>query len=276
MTTRLATNLTRGRQGAPALAALALTVACAGMASALSTYQPTVDSHRPTASAQVVSGTHTQGRASTSPNWAGEAMKSKTRGTFQGVSAYWYVPRVKATARSKYSCTWVGVDGATNSSLIQTGTESDSINGHTRYYAWWEILPASQKVIRYSNGNPVPVRPGDKMWGFVVKTATPGVWRIYLQDITRGWTLDITRNYSGPGQSAEWIEEATQIGGKISPMPRFSPVTFTGLEVAEAGTWYSTALGASNGIKLVQHGQLRAYPASVTATNPQSFSVYHP
>ena len=54
--------------------------------------------------------------------------------------ATWHVPRVQATAPDRYSSTWVGVDGADNAELIQTGTEGDSIQARTVYRAWWDIL----------------------------------------------------------------------------------------------------------------------------------------
>jgi Peptidase A4 family len=210
-----------------------------------------------------------------SGNWAGEVMKSRLPGHFQGISATWRVPAIRVTARNKYSSTWVGVDGATDAQLIQTGTEEDSINGRAVYHAWWEILPRAETLIRYSDGTLVPVAPGDAMWGYVVKTSTPHVWKIYLQDITQGWKFSVKRMYYGRGLSAEWIEEATQVAGRISPMPAFSPVTFKNLEYATHGKWYYTALTRKNREVLVQHQHLRAYPAGVRGVNPQRFSVYY-
>jgi hypothetical protein len=229
------------------------------------------------AAVHAVSGPSTDRRATAySPNWSGEVTRSTTPGTFQGVAGGWTVPAVQATATNKYSSTWVGVDGYGNSQLIQTGTEEDSINGHTSYSAWWEILPASETLIRYSNGALVPVAPGDSMWAYIVKTATANVWTIYLQDITRGWSFSTNRYYYGSGLSAEWVEEATQVGGVISPMPVFSTFTFTNLQVAQAGKWYYTALtNATNGLDLLQNGHIYAYPGAPTGTNPQHFAVYH-
>lgn len=63
-----------------------------------------------------------------SNNWAGMAAQAAA-GTFQGAYGQWTQPTVSATSGNRYSCTWVGVDGASNSSLVQTGTEADSVGG---------------------------------------------------------------------------------------------------------------------------------------------------
>lgn len=213
--------------------------------------------------------------ASFSPNWSGETLQTRTAGTFQGVYGTWHVPRVQVTVRNKFSSTWVGVDGANNAQLIQTGTEGDSVRGRTVYRAWWEILPQSETLIRYTNGRPVPVQPGDAMTAYVVETSSPGEWKISLVDATQGWRFETTRRYAGSGTSAEWIQEATTVGGAVSPIPAFSPVTFADLAVAESGRWYRTALTSANAVALVQHRQLKAFPARLTSSTPQQFSVFY-
>lgn len=210
-----------------------------------------------------------------SPNWAGETLQTRTAGTFQGVYGTWHVPRVQATPRNKYSSTWVGVDGANNAQLIQTGTEGDSVRGRTVYRAWWEILPQSETLIRYTNGRLARVQPGDAMTAYVVETSSPGEWKISLVDATQGWRFETTRRYSGSGMSTEWIQEATSVGGAVSPLPAFSPVTFADLAVAESGRWYRTALTSANAVALVQHRRLKAFPARLTSGTPQQFSVFY-
>ncbi|HEU5043881.1 MAG TPA: G1 family glutamic endopeptidase [Nocardioidaceae bacterium] len=212
---------------------------------------------------------------SVSHNWSGEQLTSRSPGTFQGVYGTWHVPRVRATVRDKYSSTWVGVDGSNNRHLIQTGTEGDSVHGRTVYYAWWEILPRTETLIRYTNGQPVQVRPGDAIKATVVKTSRPNVWKISLVDSTEGWRFQTTRRYSGPGTSAEWIQEATTHSGAVSPVPAFTPVTFARLAVAESGRWYWTALTKANAVALVQHRRLKAFPARLTSGTPQRFTVYY-
>lgn len=92
----------------------------------------------PTASAASlgpVAGRHAAIHAGwSSSNWSGYA---ETAGTpFSGITGDWTVPAVIGPNGS-YSATWIGIDGFTNSSLIQTGTEQDYLNGSARYSAWW-------------------------------------------------------------------------------------------------------------------------------------------
>src|SRR5579875_1229002 len=63
-------------------------------------------------------------------NWSGYAVS--TGAPYHSVSATWIVPAVSGPNGS-YSAAWVGIDGFTNGSLIQTGTEQDFLNGAAQY-----------------------------------------------------------------------------------------------------------------------------------------------
>lgn len=157
-------------------------------------------------------------------NWSGYA---KT-GTFAGVSSTWTVPAVAASESSTFSSAWIGVDGYSNSSLIQTGTEEDYYNGAAHYNAWWEILPAAETALPAS----YVVIPGDRMSASIYETTTTAgpvhthraahLWVITIGDTSRGWSYSTTQSYSGPGTSAEWILEAPQVGGKISTLADYT------------------------------------------------------
>src|SRR5689334_11284503 len=75
-------------------------------------------------------------------NWSGYAV---TGSGITNVHGEWTVPTVNATYPG-FSSTWVGIGGYSSSDLIQAGTEHDSTGG-TDYYAWYEILPASESPI---------------------------------------------------------------------------------------------------------------------------------
>jgi hypothetical protein len=130
-----------------------------------------------------------------------------------------------ASSAAKYSATWVGVDGYTNSDLIQTGTSQDTVGGKTSYYAWWEILPAAETEI-----TTMKVAPGNNMVA-TVKRISSGEWEIILQDTTTGNTFSKLVAYNGPGTSAEWIEEAPTVGAGQSTLADFGTVSFTGVTV---------------------------------------------
>ncbi len=151
-------------------------------------------------------------------NWSGYA---KT-GTYSSATAQWVVQSVTGSRRtSAYSSQWVGIDGFNNSSLIQTGTESDYYSGKAHYNAWWEILPAAETPI-----STIAVRPGDTMTAAIAKGAGTS-WTITITDATTGKSFTTTQSYTGPGSSVEWIEEAPSLGGRVATLAQYSsPATF--------------------------------------------------
>lgn len=153
-----------------------------------------------------------------SRNWSGYAVEGSG---YTKVTGSWRVPAVTPTKKSSYSATWVGIDGYSNGNLIQAGTGQDSIGGVGQYYAWWEILPAPETSIPSSV---ITVRPGDLM----TVSITQGVptWTITVSDLTRGQSFTTQQHYTGPGTSAEWIEEAPTIGNRLAQLAKFSLTTF--------------------------------------------------
>src|ERR1700720_4777815 len=97
--------------------------------------------------------------AAESTNWSGYAADS---GTYTSVSASWVEPAGICTSATRYSSFWVGLDGYSSSSVEQTGTDTDCVNGHAQYYGWYETYPNPS----YSFGS--TVEPGDTMNASVV------------------------------------------------------------------------------------------------------------
>jgi peptidase A4-like protein len=151
-----------------------------------------------------------------SSNWSGYA---KT-GSFTAITGSWTVQAASPTKKQTFSSQWIGIDGFNNSSLIQTGTESDYYQGSAHYAAWWEILPAAETVIPS-----LPVRPGDHMSASVTK-GSGSSWTITITDDTTGGSFTTVQTYTGPGTSAEWIEEAPTVGGRIATLANYGLTTF--------------------------------------------------
>jgi len=186
-----------------------------------------------------------------SDNWAGW-VETGTR--FTGVSADWVVPSVPPTESTEVSSTWIGIDGATNSSLIQAGTTQASEDGETDYFSWYEILPAASIVIG-------EVAPGDHM-AVSITEVFPEVWAITVDDLTQseGSTNDYV--YSGPGASAEWIEEDPTNGETLGlfPFADFGSVEFTNL----ATSGVDLSAGSYTSLSLVDSGnQVITYPGAI-------------
>ncbi len=161
-------------------------------------------------------------RAATSAGWSASNWSGYAKsGSYSSATAHWVVPSVSPTSGSTYSSAWVGIDGFTNSSLIQTGTESDYYSGSAHYNAWWEILPAAETRI-----SSITVRPGDVMTASITK-GSGSTWTITINDTTNGQSFTTQQSYSGPGASVEWIEEAPSIGGRVATLAHYSsPDTF--------------------------------------------------
>jgi Peptidase A4 family len=154
-------------------------------------------------------------------NWTGHIF---TGPTFTAVSAQWVVPTVQPSATGAYSGTWIGVDGVNNTTLIQAGTAQDTANGTATYDDWYEILPANETLI-------ASVSPGDHIQASITEDS-PGTWTIAITDSTSGQSFSQAFAYSGPGASAEWIEEAPKVNGQQSVVANFGAVQFTGMSWA--------------------------------------------
>ena len=217
--------------------------------------------------------------ASESTNWSGLAGAGSD---IEGAAGAWTVPAVAPSTAALYSCTWVGVDGLNNQTLIQTGTAQDTSNGSTSYYAWIEMLPANELEITYQNGSPALVEPGDQMVAYVLETdPSDNDWTIYIQDVTQNWFYEGDFYYLTPGASAEWIEEAPTVNNEQSTPADFGTAYFSGTEIygdfGSSGTaWYSTDMDASNEIEMTNEAgtTILAMPSapSASSSSGQSFS----
>ena len=186
-----------------------------------------------------------------SPNWSGYAV---TAGPYTSATGTWVVPAVQATATPSYSSTWVGIDGFENSSLIQVGTAQSYHDGAAFYSAWWEILPATARTI-----TTVAVKPGDTVSATISET-TSGAWTITLRNRTSGASFSTTQAYAGPGASAEWIQEAPTISGRLTKLARYGSTTFTA--TANGG---SPGLALRDGGVMVQSGLRVSIPGAPDA-----------
>jgi peptidase A4-like protein len=184
-----------------------------------------------------------------SSNWSGYALSGSG---YSSVTAHWVVQAVTRSRKATYSSEWVGIDGFNNSSLIQTGTESDYSNGAAHYDAWWEILPAAETVIPS-----VPVSPGDQMSASITK-GSGSSWTITISDTSRNETFSTVQTYTGPQTSAEWIEEAPTVGGRIAPLANYGQTTFDPGTVNGA----NPGLTASEGGAMIQKGVQVSTPSN--------------
>jgi hypothetical protein len=191
-----------------------------------------------------------------STNWSGYIERG---GPFTSVSGTFNVPTVDTTAGTDNS-QWVGIDGDSNSDLIQAGVAESvsSFSGRVQIYAWWEILPAPETPIS------MPIAAGDSV-SVSIGQVEAGTWTIKISDLTSGRSFSKTVAYSGATTSAEWILEAPTSGrGRQTSLASFTPaVTFGNLGL----TGTVTEIAA---VEMVQHDVTVAEPSPLGANG---FSV---
>lgn len=233
----------------------------------------TIASH-PRIGAKLPSGS-TSNAGWASSNWSGYALSS---GLYTSITGSWTVTAVSPSTKATYSSTWIGIDGFTDSNLIQTGTEADYYNGSAHYNAWWEILPAAETRI-----SSISVQPGDVMSADIHQVSS-GSWSITIADARGNQSFNIIQSYSGQLSSAEWIEEAPTVGGRVATLAHYgSPLTVDpgtvnghnpGLATADSGVMIqghgagqqvstpSLPDGDTDGFNMAYGSQAPAAPAS--------------
>jgi len=199
-----------------AVLALALGPALAAGSASAATARP--DGGMPIRAGGTANGVHGGPRnESSSTNWSGYAADS---GTYTSVSASWVQPTGTCTSATRYSSFWVGLDGYDSSTVEQTGTDTDCVDGSPQYYGWYEMYPADS----FNFGD--TVKPGDTITASVVYEGS-NEYKLSLADSTQGWSVSTTKTLAGAARSsAEVIIEApccTNSGG-ILPLADFGTV----------------------------------------------------
>ncbi len=184
-------------------------------------------------------------------NWSGYAQNSATKATFTAVQDTWRVPTVSTTpSGSQYSSDWVGVDGFSNSSLVQCGTEADNVGHKAVYDAWTEILPAPEVVI-----TGLAIHAGDEIFAQVKETKA-NTWLMQVKDLTTGKSGSRTVSYATPGTSAEVIHERPLVNGSLASLAKTGKVTQDpgSYSTSEPGTTtvYHPSMSAAKGATVYQ------------------------
>jgi hypothetical protein len=179
--------------------------------------------------------------ANSSNNWFGYNQGTLEQGgkQFNSIAGDWTVPTATQHASGDESSSdWIGIGGGCidagctvgDNTLIQTGTEQDVSSGSASYGAWWELIPGPSIAITN-----MTIQPGDHMHADISEVvAGANVWKITLQNVTRGQTFTTTVPYSSTHATAEWIEETPLLIGTdagLAALPNLSTVPFTGAKV---------------------------------------------
>jgi hypothetical protein len=187
--------------------------------------------------------------------WAGYAAHT---GTYTSVTASWAEPAATCSSSAVASSAefWVGLDGYSDSTVEQVGTEVDCFNGVASQAAWYNLYPAAAVDVAR------PVSAGDMMTATV--TATTGdAFTLTLSNVTDGWTFSTTKVVSGAARSsAEVILEAPATAAANAGTVSFSNIRIDGSPLAA-----SDPTGINIGTGIGPHcGLLAGSGASFTCT----------
>lgn len=161
-------------------------------------------------------------------DWSGYAVASdfsNPQPVIVSVSASWVVPTVLTSVDDSFCAVWVGIGGQFegDGTLIQTGSEQDSVSGNAVYSAWYELLPNDSVTITSIN-----VSPGDRMNASIsLVNSASNTWLIELEDITAGERFSQEFVYNSSMLSAEWIVERPTVDSTLSILADFGSLTFT-------------------------------------------------
>ena len=159
-------------------------------------------------------------------SWAGYQISSnfdKPQPEILQINASWIVPKVNTSAGDSYSSAWIGIGGQFDKTLIQVGTEHNSVNGREVYDAWYELLP--DYAVRLSD---IQVFAGDKIITSInLINSDTNEWNIQITDATNGQAFNKNVFYNSTRLSGEWIVERPTVNNQISTLSNFGSITFT-------------------------------------------------
>jgi len=207
----------------------------------------------------------TRNDTTSSLNWSGYAT---TGSGITAVTSTFTVPTAGLVPPG-FAANWAGIGGYTSSDLIQAGTSEDPVEG---YYAWYEILPASETQLTNCTGDSAcTVNPGDVVTVDIHNVGS-NLWSVSLTDAGH-WSWQQNISYHSTESSAEWIFEAPTVGVQTIPdntgTNYFGPTsTFTngaGTHTIAQGNPVTIDMGLGIGVN-------EATPSAL-ASNGQSFNV---
>jgi len=207
----------------------------------------------------------------TSSNWSGYAVEtnlaSPQSNAVSDVKGSWTVPALACGNIKTYSSAWVGIDGYSDNSVEQIGTEQDCISGKSSYYAWYEMYPKPSFKIN------LPIKMGDVI-SAEVNYVSKNEFVLTIIDSTTGKMFTTSQKSNASRQSAEWVMEAPWSGG-VLPLANFGTIQFSNAQAtlnSHVGA-INNSLWQNDPITMTNlFGNPKATPSSLS-TGGTSFSV---
>jgi hypothetical protein len=157
-----------------------------------------------------------------SSNWSGYVATATAKLSY--VSAEWVEPSVSCVGTYPEAAVfWVGLDGWSDDTVEQGGSEAYCDGTTPIYSLWWEMYPTN------SIQTAVDIRAGDTVSASVAYSG--GSYRIVVTDLTRGAGLSELEGCAAgltcARSSAEWIAESPSYGNQLANLPRWTRFGFS-------------------------------------------------
>jgi hypothetical protein len=198
-------------------------------------------------------------------NWSGYAIETNLsrpqKNAVSDVKGSWVVPTLTCGSAPTYSSAWVGIDGYSDNSVEQIGTEQDCLNGSAVYYAWYEMYPKPSYLIKNFT-----VKAGDVIT-VEVQYVGNNNFQLTITNNTTSASFSITQKAKAQRESAEWIMEAPYAGG-VLPLANFGTINFSNNQATlngHSGT-ISDSAWKDDSITMVNNsGTPKATPSSLSS-----------
>jgi hypothetical protein len=205
-------------------------------------------------------------------NWSGYA---DTGSGITAVDSTFVVPSAGLVPPG-FAATWAGIGGYSTSDLIQAGVGEQSIPSNPllgpQYYAWYEILPASETPISGCTGDAAcTVTPGDTVSVDIHEVST-NTWSISITDSGHWSWTDSAVQYASSESSAEWILEAPTLVVAQTTLPNVGIVHFGPTSTFTDGSGTHTIAGGNPTQIDLSPGLIDEATPSALASDGESFN----
>lgn len=214
--------------------------------------------------------------STSSDNWCGYVFE---QGDITGVRAQWTEPEVHGDPSSLVSA-WIGIDGWDLDTLVQVGTNAQPYGTTSAHRIWYEMYDARRGATENApNVTDQPSAAGDQIVASIELAGRhPDVWDIAIVDVTlkTGFSNIVRASFDTPRITADFIVEApgSQLDpGEYDPLPQFSPVTFSDMQVRVRNDWVSAASLPALRVDMVTSGANLATAGPLASDS--SFTVSH-
>jgi len=217
---------------------------------------------------------HLPFKEGTSLNWSGYVaatnFNSPAPDTVNKITGNWVVPTVSPTNNNAYCSIWIGIDGSSDNTVEQIGTEHDWSNGSQQNYAWFEMYPNYPfEIIGF------PLHVGDNI-SALIEYVGNSTFKLSLINNTRKVHSVIPYQYTKSKlalrSSAEWIVEAP-FSTHVLPLSHFSPVKFSNCSAVICNTNLTLAQAVHKSLTMVTNTNVAKAIPSTLLNGGTSFDV---